>query len=248
MPHAVPTSIEAPAEKIALLAQLRAEARKRTDPHLAWLRTARPDQVLPEGDWRITYWQGGRGSGKSRAASQGLAQMIREHKGAPTAWGIVAPTYSAAWTTCVEGESGLLAALGTSMAEISEHRSASVKSAYRTYGAITLHSGHIIHVDSANDGATRVQGKNLSGLWANEVGLWVKWATAWDESIAYAVRLGASKIIADGTPKISRPAAKLIRRLLSGEPGVIVRRLRTVDNLANLSTAFFESVVARASG
>ena len=174
--------------------------------------------------------------------------MIREHEGEPAAWGIVAPTYGAAWTTCVEGESGFLAALGTSMAEVAEGRSATVKSAYRTYGAIMLHNGHIVHVDSANDGATRVQGKNLSGLWANEVGLWVKWATAWDESIAYAVRLGASKIIADGTPKISRPAAKLIRRLLSGEPGVIVRRLRTVDNLANLSSAFYESVVARASG
>jgi predicted phage terminase large subunit-like protein len=82
----------------------------------------------------------------------------------------------------------------------------------------------------------------------SEIGLWLKWATAWDESIAYAVRLGESKIIACGTPKISRPAAKLIRRLLSGEPGVIVRRLRTVDNLANLSGAFYEAIVARASG
>src|ERR1035441_4484728 len=61
MPHVVSTEIDAPPEKIALLAQLRAEARKRTDPHLAWLRCARPDQILPGGDWRILYYQGGRG-------------------------------------------------------------------------------------------------------------------------------------------------------------------------------------------
>jgi predicted phage terminase large subunit-like protein len=516
MPHVVSTEIDAPPEKIALLAQLRAEARKRTDPHLAWLRCARPDQILPGGDWRILYYQGGRGcvapetriwlpdirkhvpvkelaeqgkpvtvlalgadgptpakadapflkgvadlftftleggthatvtgehqfltpdgwvyagtlsvgdeigrgrgwapspvwlpilsiepqgagpyydlqvpdlnnylaegiwhhnSGKTRSGTQGLAQLIREDKGDPGDWGIIAPTYQSAWTTCVEGPSGILAALGTSMAEIKEHRSATVASAYRTYGEITLHSGHVIRVDSANDGALRVQGKNLKGaycvaegelittwggdvpveqvhvgdmvatrsgwgtvtaagltrrnaavvrltagdgrarrtlrctadhrVWAagrgwvsaalltaddsvtgiaprrdyavlsvepdgtadvydlsvagepeffaggilihncSEIGLWLKWATAWDESIAYAVRLGESKIIACGTPKISRPAAKLIRRLLSGEPGVIVRRLRTVDNLANLSGAFYEAIVARASG
>jgi predicted phage terminase large subunit-like protein len=385
MPHVRPVEIDAPLEKIALLAKLREEARKRTDPHLAWLRTARPDQVLPQGDWRILYYQGGRGSGKTRSGTQGLAQLIREHEGDPADWGIIAPTFQAAWTTCVEGPSGILAALGTSMAEVSEHKSATVKSAYRTYGEIALHSGHTIRVDSANDGALRVQGKNLAGayciaagemistdrglvpveeivpgnvvktrhgtrgvtaagltrqaapvlritvprafspvagyqspyalrctsnhhIWAcergwvdagalkpgdfvmgedprkpcavlsvepdgvadvydltvadepeffaggilvhncSEIGLWSKWSVAWDESIAYAVRLGASKIIACGTPKISRPAAKLIRRLLSGEPGVIVRRLRTVDNLANLSGAFYEAIVARASG
>lgn len=504
-----PPIIQAPPEKIARLAELRKEARQRADPHHAWLRTARPDQKLPAGDWRILYFQGGRGcvaagtriwlpvtgehvpveelagagnpitvlalsgsgpglarasapflkgedvlwefriegglcvtvtdehrfltlqgwqhardckvgdllacgtsaswqavasirnvgsgpyydlevpgpanylaegiwhhnSGKTRSGTQGLAQLIREHKGEPGDWGIIAPTYQAAWTTCVEGPSGILAALGTSMAEVKEHRSTTVASAYRTYGEIALHSGHVIRVDSANDGALRVQGKNLIGayciaagemvttargrvpvdqvkpgdrvatrlgwrevtasaltrsaadvvrvvasggysvrctgnhrVWTanrdwvradslrpgdrvmsepsrrlhailfvtpdgtadvydltvkdaheffaggilvhncSEIGLWIKWQTAWDESIAYAVRLGESKIIACGTPKISRPAAKLIRRLLSGEPGVIVRRLRTVDNLANLSGAFYEAVVARASG
>jgi phage terminase large subunit-like protein len=240
--------IKAPPDRIARLAELQKEAKQRKDPHLAWLRCARPDQILPGGDWRILYYQGGRGSGKTRSGTQGLAQLIREHEGAPADWGIIAPTYQAAWTTCVEGPSGILAAFGTSMAEINEHRSSTVKSAYRTYGEITLHSGHVLRVDSANDGALRVQGKNLAGAYCSEIGLWTKWSTAWDESIAYAVRLGASKIIACGTPKISRPAAKLIRRLLSGEPGVIVRRLRTVDNLANLSGAFYEAIVARASG
>ena len=82
-----------------------------------------------------------------------------------------------------------------------------------------------------------------------EIGLWVKWQTAWDESIKFAVRKGSSKIICDGTPKVSRPARALIRRFLRGEElGVIVRRLRTVDNAANLSEAFYQAVIGAAKG
>ena len=217
------------------------------DPRLTWRRVARPDQLLPGGDWRVTYFQGGRGAGKTRASAQGLAELIQATP-EPCDWGIVAPTYRAAWTTCVEGESGFLAALGTSAGEVKQGTSRMVAYAHRSYGEIGLRSGHVIYVDSANDGALRVQGKNLTACWCSEIGLWLKWATAWDESIAYAVRRGVSKIIADGTPKISRPAAKLIRRLIRDEPGVIVRRLRTADNLANLSETFYRSVVARATG
>ena len=206
------------------------------DPRLTWRRVARPDQLLPGGDWRVTYFQGGRGAGKTRASAQGLAELIQATP-EPCDWGIVAPTYRAAWTTCVEGESGFLAALGTSAGEVKQGTSRMVAYAHRSYGEIGLRSGHVIYVDSANDGALRVQGKNLTACWCSEIGLWLKWATAWDESIAYAVRRGVSKIIADGTPKISRPAAKLIRRLIRDEPGVIVRRLRTADNLCLLYTS-----------
>lgn len=221
--------------------------KSKPDPRVAWRRTARPDQLLPEGDWRIFYLQGGRGSGKTRSGAQGLAELIQEDP-EPGEWGIVAPTYRDAWTTCVEGESGILVALGTSIAEIKEGKSALIKHAWRTYGEIIFRDGSIIRVDSANDGALRVQGKNLKGAWCDEIGLWAKWETAWDESIAFAVRQGVSKIIATGTPKVSRPAAKLIRRLIRTEPNCIVRRLRTIDNAANLSKAFFRSVVARATG
>jgi predicted phage terminase large subunit-like protein len=202
---------------------------------------------MPDGDWRVLYFQGGRGGGKTRASSQGLAELILSTPD-PADWGIVAPTYRAAWTTCVEGESGILAALGTSAGEVKNGTSRLIAYAHRSYGEIGLRSGHVIYVDSANDGALRVQGKNLTACWCSEIGLWLKWATAWDESIAYAVRRGVSKIIADGTPKVSRPAAKLIRRLLRDESGVIVRRLRTIDNLANLSQTFYNAVVAKASG
>lgn len=218
------------------------------DSRLAWRETARPDQLLPEGDWRVTYFQGGRGSGKTRSGAQGLVDLIKEDTENHGEWGIVAPTYRDAWTVCVEGEAGLLRALGTTAGEVKDNTSREVAYAYRSYGEVGLRNGHVIFVDSADDGALRVQGKNLKGAWCDEIGLWKRWQIAWDESIAFAVRRGSSKIIATGTPKVSRPAAKLIRRLIRDEPGTIVRRLRTRDNLANLSKAFYNAVVARASG
>jgi phage terminase large subunit-like protein len=106
-------------------------------------------------------------------------------------------------------------------------------------------------VDSADEGGLRIQGRNLRAAWCDEIGLWKKWEVAWGESLKFAVRQGVSKIIATGTPKVSMSARKLIRSLIRDEPehgGVITRRLRTIDNIANLSEAFYRAVVGAARG
>jgi len=221
------------------------------DPRAEWRRIARPDQLMPplEDPWRVLLWLGGRGGGKTRSGSQALSDIIQGDTEPDGQYGIVAPTYRDAWTVCVESESGILRALGTTPGEIKHGTSRVVEYAHRSYGEIGLRNGHIIYVDSADDGALRIQGKNLRAIWGDELGLWQKWQVAWDESIRYAVRKGSSKIIATGTPKVSRPARALIRRLIRGEePGVIVRRLRTADNAANLSEAFYTSVIGAAKG
>lgn len=223
------------------------------DPRIRWRDTARPEQLLPrcDGSWRTFYLQGGRGSGKTRAGAQGLADLVLGDTSGEGEYAIVAPTYADAWTKCVEGESGILRALGTSMAEIKDHRSKTVKSAWRTYGQVVLHNGVIIYADSAAEGGLRIQGRNLKAAWCDEIGLWDKWDTTWNESLRYAVRMGVSVVIATGTPKASRPARALVRALIRNDPGeggVIVRKLRTIDNAANLSSAFYRSVVGSAKG
>jgi phage terminase large subunit-like protein len=224
------------------------------DPRVRWRSgVARPEQVLPPlaDPWRVFYLQGGRGSGKTRAGAQGLADIILDDTDTEGEYGIIAPTYADAWTKCVEGESGILRALGTSMAEVKDHKSHIVRSAWRTYGQVVLHSGLIVYVDSADEGGLRIQGRNLRAAWCDEIGLWKKWEVAWGESLKFAVRQGVSKIIATGTPKVSMSARKLIRSLIRDEPehgGVITRRLRTIDNIANLSEAFYRAVVGAARG
>ncbi len=197
------------------------------------------------------YLQGGRGSGKTRSGAQCLAEWVLEDQDGEGEYGIIAPTYADAWTKCVEGQSGLLKALGTSMAEIKDHRSMTVRSAWRTYGQVVLHNGILVYIDSAAEGGLRIQGRNLKGAWADEVGLWDKWEMCWNESLRYAVREGRSQIIATGTPKAARPARKLVRALIRNDPGeggVVLTKLRTVDNADNLSDAFLRAVIGAAQG
>jgi phage terminase large subunit-like protein len=217
------------------------------DPRVAWRRTARPAQLLPPGDdWRVCYWQGGRGAGKNASCSNALAEWVLSDTDGEGEYAIVAPTYSDAWTKCVEGKTGILKALGTTMGEVRDGRSRFVRSALFSRGQMVLRNGVIIYVDGCFEGGLRVQGRNLKGAWCSEIGLWDKWEIAWKESVVYAVRDGRSQIIVDGTPKASRKARKLIRSFIRNDPehgGVIIRKLKTRDNIANLSEAFVRAVV-----
>ena len=102
-------------------------------------------------------------------------------------------------------------------------------------GELQLSGGGTVFVDGADDGALRVQGKNLSGVWADEVGLWkpTQWKRAWDESIGFAVRKAPAIRIATGTPKRGHP----LPRLLMSSPSVAQTLLLTEDNVANLDPA-----------
>lgn len=221
------------------------------DPRVKWHETARPDQKQPPGNWDTWLVRGGRGSGKTHTGAYTTVEWILDDRDSPAyehgAWGIVGPTFGAAWTVCVEGESGILAAFGTNMSEVRQGKSQYVEHAWRTHGEIRLRDGDTIYVDSANDGADRVQGKNLKGVWCDELGMWAKWEQAWDESIKYACRKAGSRKVCTTTPKVSRPAAKLIRRLIQ-DPDVPVAKLKTKDNAANLSEAFMGAVVGKAKG
>jgi phage terminase large subunit-like protein len=211
-----------------------------------WRQQARPDQLPPSGEWRIAYYRGGRGSGKTWVGAHILAEWILADAD-PGEWGIVAPTYEDGWATCVEGPSGILAALGTTALDVKLGRSPLVRYWNRSASELRFTSGHLIRVASADSGGLRIQGKNLKGAWADEVGLWENWETAWSESLGYAVRMGNARIVATGTPKATRKARVLIKQLLE-DPQVVKRRLRTIDNAANLAKAFLDDVVGRAKG
>lgn len=138
-------------------------------------------------------------------------------------------------------ESGLLAALGTSKAEVDAGTSRLVAHWNRSLGELTLHSGARLYATGAENGAIRLQGKNLRGVLADEIGLWEQWETAWDESIRMATRIEGAFIIATGTPKSARKSKKLVRRLID-DPKVDNRLLKTTDNAGNLSREFLEDV------
>lgn len=212
----------------------------------AWRMKAREEQIPPATPFRTLYLRGGRGSGKTWSGAHILAEWILEDP-EPGEWGIVAPTYQDAWSTCVEGPSGFLSALGTTVEEVRSGQSRLVEHWHRSFAQIRMRNGHVVRVASAQDGGLRIQGKNLRACWADEVGLWDNWETTWKESITYAVRAGRAQIVATGTPKQSRNARKLVKMLIA-DPDVPVRTLRTIDNAPNLSGNFLAEVVGKAKG
>ncbi len=218
--------------------------RERVDGH--WLDRARPNQRPPEDDWSTLLLTGGRGSGKTWTGAHLLVEEIendplRETEG-PGEWAVVAPTFGDARDKCIEGESGLLAALRTSKAEIDAGISPTVAKWNRSIGEMELRDGTRIVIDGADDGAPTIQGTNLRGVWCDEIGLWKKWKEAFDESVGYAVRKGRARRIVTGTPKRDRPARALVKRLLN-DPRVLTRRLLTAENWGNLSEVFKETAL-----
>lgn len=227
------------AETVAIAAV----ARVRTRAVVAlrsWRDKARPEQ-LPPNDWRTWFVRGGRGSGKTWTGSNILSEMALT---TPGEYGVVAPTDNTVRTVCFDGPSGLLHSLGTNVAEVSRGASNYVSAYNQSRTELHLRNGSVIYGDGADDGAPTIQGKNLRGLWADEVGLWRKWQPAWEESIRYAVRLAPARIIATGTPKRGHP---LVRSLMADDT-VHKTLLRTSDNAANLDPALLAELYSKYGG
>jgi phage terminase large subunit-like protein len=208
----------------------------------SWLAGARREQMAPAawraGEYSTWYVRGGRGAGKTFTGSNNLADLILDYWDEPGEWGVVAPTFEKdAVATCLESQqSGLLVALGArvgpggGLVERGPYIARYVASA----GEVWLANGGVVYAAGADSGADRVQGKNLKGCWCEEIGLWKRWRQAWEESIAFAVRLEPGLIIVTGTPKAERDARALVKKLID-DPNVIKTVLRTRENLANLS-------------
>lgn len=210
------------ADKMALLARAQ---------RARWLETARPQQLRPSVDARIWYLMGGRGSGKSRTGAEELSDMEAHF---PGHYAVIAPTMKDAIDVGIESpDSGLLKILG-----------ARVRSWNRSLFELHLHSGSVIYLDGADDGALRMQGKNLRGAWCDEVGLWKMWDKAWNESLFFAIRHEPARIVATGTPKMGHGLV----RMLVEDPLIVKTQMHTLDNAANLHQETVEEFYRRFKG
>lgn len=188
-------------------------------------RKARPEQ-LPEGtDWDIWLYLAGRGAGKTRSAAEWLAWKL---VCSPDARGaVVAPTYSDARDTCIEGESGLRAILDRY----------EMKSYYnRSLGELGLKNGARVKLFSAEE-PDRLRGPQHHFAWFDELAAADE--NAWDQ-LLFGLRLGTRpQVVVTTTPRPTR----VIKSLVSQDGGrVRVVRGSTFDNAENLAPSFLESI------
>jgi phage terminase large subunit-like protein len=98
--------VTAKPEACAELAGKLSEKERRDFPFL-WEFAARPEQLPPEGDWRIWMIMAGRGFGKTRTGAEWVRMIADRHPEARIA--LVSTSLAEARAVMVEGESGIMA-------------------------------------------------------------------------------------------------------------------------------------------
>lgn len=197
-----------------------------------WLMTARPEQIAPSGDWDVWLILAGRGWGKTRTGAEEIAERARRIP--RTRWAVVAPTYADARDTCVEGESGLLHALGPDLDTWN-----------RSLGELILTNGSRIKLFSADE-PERMRGPQHHGAWCDELAAW-RHPEAWDQ-IQFGLRLGRHpQVVVTTTPRPTPLVRGLVERAGAGD-GVVIRRGSTFDNADHLAPAALDELRRRYEG
>ncbi|MGB9141075.1 MAG: terminase family protein, partial [Aestuariivirga sp.] len=197
-----------------------------------WRNWARPgQQIPPDGhDWHNWLLLGGRGAGKTRAGAEWVKAM------AMGTWGpraeriaLVAPTFDEARLVMIEGKSGLLAI----------HDDGERPRYEPSKRQLTWPNGSVAHVFSAEE-PDGLRGPQFDAAWCDELAKWKHAGAVWS-MLSFALRLGENpRAVITTTP---RPIP-LLKQLLA-DSGIVISRMTTFDNSANLAKPFLDEVQAR---
>lgn len=201
-------------------------AKERAALEYTWEWWARPNQLEPDGDWRVWLLLSGRGSGKTRAGAEWVRKIIE--KGRASRVALVAATAADARDVVTEGDSGLLNICprwNRPIYEPSKRR-------------LTWPSGAIATLYSADE-PDRLRGPQHDAAWADEVAAW-RYPEAWDQ-LMFGLRLGEDpRVVATTTP---RPTP-LIRSLVASATTYVTRG-STYENRAHLAAGFLAEIERR---
>lgn len=195
-----------------------------------WPFWARRAQRPPPGRWRTWLLMGGRGAGKTRAASEWVREMVET--GAATQVALIGPTFADVRDVMVEGPSGLIA-IATPGYEPAYQ--ASRRRLVWPDGAAAL-------MFSAED-PDSLRGPEFDLAWGDELAAWARPGATLD-ILRPALRAGIDpRIVLSTTP---RPVPAL--RQLLADPTCAVTRSGTRDNAANLAAGVVDDLTRRWAG
>jgi phage terminase large subunit-like protein len=192
-----------------------------------WEYHARPQQIMPPGDW--SYWLilAGRGFGKTRTGAETVRIWARTEEYV----NLIGATADDARDIMVEGESGILACCPKG--ERPDYKKADRKLIWPN-GATSL----IFTADEPE----RLRGKQHSKLWGDETASW-RYPEAWDQA-KFGLRLGdRPQAVITTTPR----STNVIRDLIA-DPHTVTVRGTTYDNKAYLAPTFFTEIVKQYEG
>lgn len=196
-----------------------------------WESTARPEQVQPnDPNWIQWVYMGGRGTGKTRAASE----MVREWGKIPTARiALVGPTAADVRDTMVEGVSGILAVCPAN--ERPDYQPSKSRLVFPSGGKAHLYS---------SEKPERLRGPNHSHAWGDEISYW-KHSEETLDMLRMTLRMGANpQVLFTMTPK----PTNLIKSLIAPQDNHYITKSSTMANEANLSPQFLKEIFNRYDG
>ena len=194
-----------------------------------WSFWARPEQLTPEGDWRIWLILAGRGYGKTRCGSEWVHEQIENGK---MRIALVGETKADVRDVMVEGESGILATAqrkNRPLYEPSKRR-------------LTWPNGAIA-VCYSGDEPDQLRGPQHDGAWLDELSKYRYAEDTWS-NLDLGLRLGENpQVVITTTP---RPI-KILKELVN-DPATHLTKGSTYDNLHNLADSFAQRIIARYEG
>jgi phage terminase large subunit-like protein len=199
-------------------------------------------QLPPSGDWTIWMLLAGRGSGKTRAASENVTDAIMAGKA--NIIGLIGPTAGDVRDVMVEGPAGLL--------KIAEQRGIQCFYQPSKRRVVWPEFGATATLFSAQE-PRRLRGPQHDYIWCEEIAAWQDaWQgdaeeTTWNNAM-FGLRLGQNpRAIITTTPKANKLTRELVRRAKEDTDYVITSG-STYANRANLAPSFFKDVIRRYEG
>lgn len=202
-----------------------------------WSAWARPEQRPPDNfDWGIWLYLAGRGSGKTRSASEWIRDKARVTNEGQLRFALVARTAADVRDVLVEGESGII---NVSPPSEKPHYEPSKR-------RLTWPNGNTATLFTADE-PDGLRGPQAHYAWADELAAWrqtpdAAGMTSWD-NLRVATRLGPHpQIIATTTPKRVPLLYALIEE--SKKTGkVVISKGSTMDNSGNLSEVYLDAIL-----
>ncbi len=190
---------------------------------------ARPDQLLPDGDWAIWLVLAGRGFGKTRTGAEAVREEVESGRSGRI--GLIAETAADARDVMV--------------AELLRIFPKSSRPAYYpSKRSVEFQNGAIATTYNATE-PDQLRGPQHDFLWHDELAKWRYARETWDQA-QFGLRLGKNpRQIVTTTP---RPI-ELIKAIIAGQEGKVhVTRGRTMDNRSNLAASFLDRIQSRYAG
>lgn len=207
-----------------LLNALYAQKNKRIKNDVDWETIARPEQLMPAGDWFGWFIMAGRGFGKTRTGAETVKKLVLSNQYKRIC--LLGETYDQVRSIMIEGESGLL----------NVHKNNERPKYKQGRRELVWENGAIATCYSAEN-YEALRGPQFDLAWIDELAKFDNDEKVWDQ-LMFCLRLGnAPKVIITTTPRPKKLIFDLTKRT-----DIHLTRGTTFDNANNLPKNFMNMI------